>query len=274
MGLDTKNDKDEIAKKIDSIGTACSFKKQSKQRKKKQRKKENKEIAGKERTAKEKIKQYKEKQKEKKENKSINERVEDFEEKAGNLFEDLIDIFKKSSSSPSDSQNTSNRVGSVDFLFKALYFATSKVKSQFPELLIEAILETLGCSENFSFENLTLSNTPFYIKVSNLDIFGILKYSPNDEFGKFNYEKNSTSNGSFPYSMNRELYNRLKSANSFSQEYGSNYVGASGNQLFDIKYTTTAFDPFGNPLPQDDYFEIKLNTLPNNGTTVVNFLND
>ena len=59
MGLDTKNDKDEIAKKIDSIGTACSFKKQNKQRKKKQRKKENKEIAGKERTPKEKIKQYK-----------------------------------------------------------------------------------------------------------------------------------------------------------------------------------------------------------------------
>lgn len=271
MGLDFSKDKEEVAKKIDSIGTTCQAKKQKKRRVKKQKENNNKPKKV-EKTPKEKIKQYKEEQKEKSEKDGS---FANARENVSNFFEDMIDIFKKTNLRQERTQgSSSNRTGSVDFLFKALYFASAKVKSQLGQIIIDAITEALGCSEDFSFEGLTLTNQPIYLKVSNIDLFKILQYSPDDEFGKYNYEKEDTINGVKPYSMNRQLYHRLQSTLSFSQEYGNNYIGASGNQLMDIKYTNTGVDFFGNPLLVDDYFELRLNTLPNGKTTVTNFLTD
>jgi hypothetical protein len=56
---------------------------------------------------------------------------------------------------------------------------------------------------------------------------------------------------------------------SFNDEYGTNYIGGSGNQIFDIKYVQQ--DNLGN---QGDFFEVTLNSRQNNLNRISDFLVD
>ena len=148
--------------------------------------------------------------------------------------------------------------------------AADNTKSKIAEILIEEILSTIGCSENQTFD--AYINVPIYIDVKSVDLFKILKKDPSDPNVKFSYEKEDTQNGDLPYSMNRELYKRLQSNLSFQQEYGSGFVGASGQQLFDIQYVTSYVNSNQQTI-NGDFFKITL-LQQTNIKTVSNFLFD
>lgn len=99
------------------------------------------------------------------------------------------------------------------------------------EMWVKETIKTVGCTEEQEF---TVS--PIYIRVESLDLFQILKDDPNGD-GELKYEKNDTNNGTIPYSMNRQMWERLQNLGvSFNTSYGADYIGASNNQSFDLEY--------------------------------------
>jgi hypothetical protein len=152
-----------------------------------------------------------------------------------------------------------------------LFLTIQNTKARIKNSLIEDIISTIGCSEEQSYDNMV--NTPIYIKVKNIDLFNILKTSPDDEYGKLNYEKEDSENGDVPYAMNRQLFRRLSTYQSFSQQYGQSFIGASGQELFDLQYVDNYIDQ--NNIQQfGDFFKVTLKGQLNNKTKVSDFLND
>ena len=154
---------------------------------------------------------------------------------------------------------------STDTISRIFLETAVNTKEKVKNLIIKEIINTIGCSQDESYDAISNTNAPIYIKIKNIDFFDILKYSPNDEYVKYAYELTGTTNGTFPYSMNRELFNRLITPSSFSQQYGTAYIGASGNQIFDIQYELVS---------GVQYFKVTLLQQQNNQSTVSAFLND
>ena len=167
----------------------------------------------------------------------------------------------------SSSQNKKPNYGkkTVDTLTSCYNNAILATKSRIPEIFVKEVISTLGCSEEQTYEI-----APLYIKVESIDLFKILKEDPSSKPGELYYETQNTPNGSIPYSMDRELYNRLGNVGqSFNTQYGSNYIGGSSNQLFDIEYVT--MDGNGNP---GNFYKVNMNSRLNNVNKVTDFLVD
>ena len=149
-----------------------------------------------------------------------------------NQLEQLLDLLKQTFP-PSENK-------SLNSVRRVFLEAAETTKGQVKSILVDEIVSTLGCSEEQSYQDKV--GQEIYIKVSQIDLFKRLVYSPNDDVAKYYYETKNTSVGAVPYSMNRELYNRLQNlGQSYDTEYGSKYFGASGNQLFDIEYVQNYF---------------------------------
>ena len=123
-----------------------------------------------------------------------------------------------------------------------------------------------------------------YIPVSSVDLFSNLKQSPETDFGKIFYEKEEPSadskfrpyGGDVAFPMNKQLYTLMTQNNqgrSFSQINGQNYLGKSGQNLFDVQYSNT--NNFG---VTGDYYRVILlnrtNDSGNIGNQVGEFLSD
>jgi len=103
------------------------------------------------------------------------------------------------------------------------------------EILLEEAINAVGCDLDQTYDERDI-----YIKVSSLDITGLLKLDPLTDPGNCLYEKKEIDVQTPKFSMNRELYNRIQNTNPFSQEYGGRfYKGASGQDLFDIQFVQT-----------------------------------
>jgi hypothetical protein len=165
----------------------------------------------------------------------------------------------------------------TDKFVKKIYLDSVKeTKKEIPELLVALTKEFLNCGENQAYS----FNTSFYIPVAEIDLFGILQTSPTDRIGKFFYEEKpedfqlySSDPTNEPFSMNRELYKRTQNLNqSFSSTAGSNYIGSSYQNLFDITYVESYIDQNAQTI-NGNFFKIDLKprqTFP----TVDEFLND
>ena len=172
-------------------------------------------------------------------------------------FDELIDIFNFST------PQTGN--AGIDELLSYFVKAAINTKGRISEILVSETISTIGCSQEQEFVP-----TKVYVKVTQIDLFKQLLENPDDEIATLLYEKDVTSVTTQPYSMNRELYNRLQKLGvSFNDEYGTNYIGGSGNQIFDIKYVQQ--DNLGN---QGDFFEVTLNSRQNNLNRISDFLVD
>jgi hypothetical protein len=180
-----------------------------------------------------------------------------------NQLEQLLDLFKQSlPKSGNKSLNTISR-----FFLEA----AESTKGRLNEILVDEIISTIGCSEEQSYEDKL--NQPIYIKVSQVDLFKRLKFSPEDKDAKYYYENEPTPPGVIPNSVNRVLYNRLQNlGQSYQTELGSDYRGVSGQDLFDIEYVQ--YYPAVNPTNFGDYFKVTLKPQLNNRTTVSDFLKD
>lgn len=176
-----------------------------------------------------------------------------------NQFDELIDLFKSSiPKKPNVNSNT------VDFLLKQVLTASQNTKSRISEVFIEEALSVAGCSQEQTFDGneTNQGSNKLYIRVNQIDLFKVLNKNPDSKEGKIIYELNPPVNGYPPFSMDKELYNRLQNeGTSFNDEYGSDYIGDSGNQIMDIKYVTSYVQ--NGTTYYGDYYEITLRNRPN-----------
>jgi len=196
------------------------------------------------------------------------DKINEIKNEVKSQLEQLLDLFKATLPSGGGS--------SLKLLTKVFLQAAVNSKPLIQDALVSEIVSTIGCSEEQSYGGVT--NQPIYIKVSQVDLFKLLKNSPTDEDFKFKYEKNTTSNGNIPYSMNQQLYKRLQNpSQSFSQDNsggnGQTYLGASQSQIFNIQYVQNYLGP-NNLQVTGDFFKVTLNTQLNNRTSVSDFLHD
>lgn len=179
-------------------------------------------------------------------------------------FDELANLFKKS---VPNGKNTGS--STIDFLIKQVLLASENTKSRMGEIVTDEVLKVAGCSEEQTF-----NTQPIYINVSDVDLRELLKNSPNDNPWNLRYEKQDISVGSQPFSMDKELYNRLQNeGTSFNSEYGTDYVGSSGAGLFDIKYVTSYNDPVTGAPIFGDFYEVTLQNRPT-GNRLGDFLRD
>lgn len=150
-----------------------------------------------------------------------------YQKEVKNQFSQLLDI--NNLSSP-------NGANTINYLKKKLIQALKNSEPQIKEIILEESFNMVGCDQDQEFVP-----TDIYIKVASVDIGKILlNFSPLEKPGKILYEKDPPSAPQlYPYSMNRELWNRIQSASSYFTDYGTYYKGASGQDLFDIQYVET-----------------------------------
>lgn len=189
-----------------------------------------------------------------------------------------------------------NGSSTIRYLRRAILQASVKIEPKLAAIVKEETIKALGCSieqtyNGVSAQNLTLQPLPLlpqqegiYIPISSIDLFSNLKTEPDSNFGKIFYEKQLPSGsdifrpfgGDDPFPMNKQLYQLTDSNNlnrSFSQINGKNYLGKSGQNLFDIQYSKT--NSFG---VTGDYYRIILINREDGSGNISNnvgeFIND
>ena len=159
----------------------------------------------------------------------------------------------------------------TDTLIKRIFVnSLKKIKPEIKTILIEELKKVLSCSNLQSYQ----INLTYHIPVKSVDLFGIFESSPDDKIGKLFYEPKNVSFNTFPYSMNRQMYDRTQNLNQpYTAVAGSNYLGTSQQNLFDITYVESYLDIPTNQTIQGSFFKVDLKprqTFP----TIDEFLND
>ena len=173
-------------------------------------------------------------------------------------------------------QTQGNGSATLKYLRSKILQAAAQIEPKMAGILKRETIKALGCSVEQTYngvtaESLSLQPIPLrpqqegiYIPVSSLDFFSNLKQSPQTGFGKIYYESEDPSadstfrpyGGVIPFPMNKQLFNLMTSDNkdrSYSQINGKNYLGKSGQNLFDLQYTKS--NSFG---VTGDYYRVFL----------------
>jgi hypothetical protein len=157
--------------------------------------------------------------------------------------------------------------GSQTKYIKRLFITAIKnIEPKIKQIVIDECIHAIGCDRQQTYTPGTV-----YIKVQSVDILSILKKDPTSKSGSLSYEKVidiATQNQSAPYSMNRQLFERIQTGVSYSQSYGKNYVGQSGQDLFDVQYVET------NPQNGENGGWYKVDLLSRNNQKVGEFIGD
>jgi hypothetical protein len=170
----------------------------------------------------------------------VNDQVKSFKREIKNQFEQLLDINNLTGGKGSNS---------IRYVKKLLLKTVKNIEPKIRELLLEEAFNAVGCDQEQTYTG----GTSIYIKVKSVDLVNMLKKDYNSNLGKLFYEKQPLVIQNSPFSMNKELYERTQSANSYSFDNGQFYLGRSGQPLFDIQYTQ--FDNFGQTGP---WFKVDL----------------
>lgn len=187
----------------------------------------------------------------------IIEKNKKFQKDLKNQFDKLLDI---------GSITKGGGSSSTSFIKKLLLRTIKNIEPKLADILFEEAINAVGCDQQQRY----LPGQVVYIKVSAIDLTGILKNDPDSDIGKLLYEKNPAVVQNLPFSMNRELYNRIQAPNTpFSTINGDDYKGSSGQELFDIEYTE--LNNLGETGP---WFKVTFSNRANNATTVAQFMVD
>ena len=158
------------------------------------------------------------------------------------------------------------------YLKKTFVTAIEQIKPQIFDIISELGVKAVGCESEQEFP----ANTTVYIKVGAIDFLGLLKEDPNEAVGKISYEKNPINYNSIPFSMNKELYNRIQNINvpySSPSFAGVDYKGPSTQDLFDITYVEN-YTAIGGNLVIGNFFKVDLKPRSNNTNKVSEFFKD
>lgn len=193
--------------------------------------------------------------------------------------------------------NLSNGNGNqiLTYIRKKFLEASVRIEPKVKQILTEESIKVLGCSQEQTYSGITKTNLELqplplqpvsqgiYIPIQNIDLFQILKYDPDSDFGKIFYEKLEPitddifinyGGGPEKFPMNKELYDRTTLDNngrSFWTEFGKFYQGASQQPLFDFQYTNT--NEFGI---SGDFIRVMLIDRENSpgGSKITEFITD
>jgi len=151
-------------------------------------------------------------------------------------------------------QSLGSGKSSNGYIKKTFTTAIKEITPKLDDILLELMLSAVGCSQDQEFVPQTI-----YIRVKSVDLLNILKEDPATDVGKLMYEKKDIQYNNFPFSMNKELYNRTQNINQpFSvPSLGQSYKGTSGQELFDISYVESYVDQ-NNQTIQGNFFKVDL----------------
>ena len=181
---------------------------------------------------------------------------------------------------------------SLSYLKKKVLEVAVKIEPTVSSIVKEQTIKALGCSQEQTYNGFNLNGAEIsplsllpvsegiYIPVQSVDFFSNLKNSPDTPFGKMFYEKSNPSGspvfrpygGNKDFPMNKQMYLLTETQNankSYSQIIGKNYLGKSGQNLFDFQYTKQNAEGVTG-----DYFRVLLLNRENNINNVGEFLSD
>ena len=181
---------------------------------------------------------------------------------------------------------------SLSYLKKKVLEVAVKIEPTVSSIVKEQTIKALGCSQEQTYNGFNLNGAEIsplsllpvsegiYIPVQSVDFFSNLKNSPDTSFGKMFYEKSNPSGspvfrpygGNKDFPMNKQMYLLTETQNankSYSQIIGKNYLGKSGQNLFDFQYTKQNAEGVTG-----DYFRVLLLNRENNINNVGEFLSD
>jgi hypothetical protein len=191
-------------------------------------------------------------------------KFEKFIAKEKTNFDNLFDLTKIISIDPNKSGDTK----SVKYIKKIFVTAINELKPQIKGIVNELGVNAIGCSQDQEF----VGDQSIYLRVKSFDLMGFLKVEPTSSVGKISYEKASVQYNVFPFSFNKCLYDRMQNINQpYSVPATLNYLGTSGQELFDITYVESYIDPVVGPI-QGNFYKIDLKNRDSN--KVVEFLED
>jgi len=208
---------------------------------------------------------------------------DDLKKRAGNSFEEdkkyvakLLGQFDRNDKNKQDNtcqpflesllkqlkQLKGSGLGTETFVKRIFIDTLKDLKKDLIELLLDLFKKELNCGVNQTYQ----FNTTFFIPVSMVDLFGMLENAPESKFGKLFYEKANVNYPQhlsdptvLPFSMNRELFKRTQNLNqTFSSVEGSNYLGTSVQNLFDISYVESYVDPITFQPQVGNFFKVEL----------------
>jgi hypothetical protein len=185
------------------------------------------------------------------------------DEKKG-LFDELLDTYKLSR------KQQNNDVDNNDpYLKKVFVKSVRQIEPQIKTILSECVVKALGCTIDQEIQQ----NQSFYIKTQSIDLFNVFEIAPEEKLGPLYYEKKDIQYGTFPFSMNRELYKLIQNINQpYTVSAGNLYLGTSNTQLFDITYVESYVDPITGPVT-GSFYKIDIGQRPD-PLTVDKFLLD
>ena len=203
----------------------------------------------------------------------VSQSINDFSEKAKNVkqavknqFEELLDITNILGGGGLGGLGGGGN--SSKYIKALLIKALRKIKPIILELLIEETIKAVGCDQNQSIG----TSQVVYINVNSVDIGGLLKIDPNSKAGSVLYEPKLVEIQSNPFSMNRELYNLIQTGTLYSMSHGAQYIGNSGQPLFDIQYVTEKIE--NGLTEQGDFFKITIANRILGGNGLKQFIRD
>lgn len=165
---------------------------------------------------------------------NLNKNVDQYKKQLKSQFEHLIDI-----------KRILNGKGgnSIRYIKRMLIKVLAKIEPKIGDILFGEVLKMLGCDQQQSY-SAGPQGQVLYIKTKSIDLGRLLTKDPTEKKYKPLYEKQQLSGSqTYPYPMNKELYNRIQDENnSYQGQYGNVYYGRSGKPLFDIQYTDTNLD--------------------------------
>jgi hypothetical protein len=182
-----------------------------------------------------------------------------------NQFDQLLDLTKLLSKGGEKSGQTKT----IKYLKKVFVTSISEIKPQIKDILNSLGTSAIGCAQDQTY----VGNQSIYLRVKSFDLVNFLKEDPESSVGKITYENKSIQYGTFPFSLNKSLYDRMQNINQpYSVPATLNYVGTSGQELFDITYVESYVDPVTSQIIQGNFYKIDLKNRDSN--KIVEFLED
>lgn len=151
------------------------------------------------------------------------EKKQDYQKDVQSNFEELFKLLKLTRGSGANTD---------EYVKKTFQKALKELKPKLRAILIDTIKKTLGCSTDVNL----ITGVPVYVKLQSIDFFQFLTVSADTTVGKLIYEKPNPSYYTYPFSMNKLLYNRTQNLNQSLSSVHGDYKGKSGQPLFDIEY--------------------------------------
>lgn len=223
--------------------------------------------------------------------KKIKEDVDNLKKKAGSTFEKSKSSISKQLSDAQKNKkkyltetksqldnllelkflSTGSGKSTKKYLKKVFVKSIEELKPKIIDLLQQEVINAIGCSQDQEFTNQSL-----YIRVKSIDLQNLLKEDPQSDVGKPLYEQKDIQYNSYPFSMNRELYNRIQNINQpYSVPSGSPaYIGKSNQELFDITYVESYIDPITSQTIQGNFYKIDLKNRVTNVNKITEFIKD